>query len=92
MDCLKNLVYSSRIYKKAPRIPKPKDWQKPERGCWGMIDWSNLYQQRHNDDGKIAIYHTEYVNDIGRAIVGEPFIVADPFTALLIALVQQEGV
>ena len=74
------------------RIPKPIDWQNPERGCWGMIDWSNLYQQRHNDDGKIAIYHTEYVNDIGRAIVGEPFIVADPFTALLIALVQQEGV
>jgi hypothetical protein len=85
-------VIYRRSWHNVLRIPKPIDWQNPERGCWGMIDWSNLYQQRHNDDGKIAIYHTEYVNDIGRAIVGEPFIVADPFTALLIALVQQEGV
>ena len=47
-------------------IPKPIDWQNPERGLWNMLDSSNRYADKIMCD--------------------------DPFTALLKALAEQEGV
>ena len=63
---------------KALYIPKVYDWQNPERGLWEMIDWTKL-------DGYITHKGDIYFQD------GESDD-TDPFTALLKALVQQEGV
>lgn len=60
------------------RIPKPIDWQNPERGCWGILEGTKtLY------DHGLGVSHKT-----GYKYYPEP----DPFTALLMALVQQEGV
>jgi hypothetical protein len=80
MDCLKNLVYSSRIYNKALRIPKPIDWQNPERGLWGMIK-KGVNKQIEETDAYCFVW-----------IDSVCFEATDPFTALLMALCVQEGV
>jgi len=60
------------------RIPKPIDWQNPERGLWGILEGTKtLY------DHGLGVSHKT-----GYKYYPEP----DPFTALLMALVQQEGV
>jgi hypothetical protein len=70
------------------RIPKPIDWQNPERGLWGMVDWKkfvivdcwaydHMYiKRRPKNENDWSKFRAE----------------ADPFTALLKALVEQEGV
>lgn len=63
-------------------IPKPIDWESPERGLWGMIDW-DIWKARVNDTGQLVITQVK--------IDGLCFI-CDPFTALLKALCKQEGV
>ena len=59
-------------------IPKAIDWQNPERGLWGMISGDKTI-----GDGADCIV---YSGDFGE--VEAP----DPFTALLKALAEQEGV
>jgi len=60
------------------RIPKPIDWQNPERGLWGMI-------RRFKTLGEgtdCVCYISNHVEVTGK----------DPFTALLKALCEQEKV
>ena len=67
------------------RIPKPIDWQNPERGCLGMLNdeaFPSLFQCY---DGQWHIA----VNSGTQEII---HIAPDPFTALLKALCEQEGV
>ena len=70
-------------------IPKPIDWQNPERGLWGMIDWQKFYANTYTD-AKIVIQKRPRNEHDFDAL--EIRFMADPFTALLKALVQQEGV
>ena len=63
------------------RIPKPIDWQNPERGLWGMINWKRFDIKRVSESGGVFLTGGDS---------GDGFV--DPFTALLMALVQQEGV
>ena len=59
-------------------IPKPIDWQNPKRGCWGILEGTKtLY------DHGLGVSHKT-----GYKYYPEP----DPFTALLKALAEQEGV
>jgi len=62
-------------------LPKPIDWQNPERGLWGMLDWKQWYFDQTNICGEISFY-----NGVAHSIK------SDPFTALLKALCEQEGV
>ena len=67
------------------RIPKAIDWQNPERGLWGMIDWG----KQHGEimpDGDVWIFSIPYFEH------HQPKFKADPFTALLKALAEQEEV
>lgn len=64
------------------RIPKPIDWQNPERGCEGML--KRPYQLQRLKNGTIKLYTKTYSDGAIEA--------PDPFTALLKALAQQEGV
>jgi hypothetical protein len=76
-------------------IPKPFDWQNPERGLWGMVDWNKFHQELYGPDGDIAIYKVpfiEYNEEMGIPVKDHPLIVSDPFTALLKTLCEQEGV
>jgi hypothetical protein len=60
------------------RIPKPIDWQNPERDLWGM-----LKDDKRIEEGKTyCVVWSDY----------NSYEAPDPFTALLMALVQQEGV
>jgi hypothetical protein len=61
------------------RIPKPIDWQNPERGLWGM-----LKGYKSMAEGTDCVVYC-FDNDEGIAA-------SDPFTALLKALVEQEGI
>jgi hypothetical protein len=63
------------------RIPQPIDWQNPERGLWGMINWKRFDIKRVSESGGVFLTGGDS---------GDGFV--DPFTALLMALVQQEGV
>jgi hypothetical protein len=62
------------------RIPKPIDWQNPERGLWGIIDLDMWILSTGIDNANAYIRSADCD------------IKADPFTALLKALCQQEGV
>jgi hypothetical protein len=66
------------------RIPKPIDWQNPERGLWGMIDseWRQLISRPTNATDSRCRY-----SDNAREIFAD-----DPFTALLKTLCHQEKV
>jgi hypothetical protein len=62
------------------RIPKPIDWQNPKRGLWGMIDWDMWILSTGIDNANVYIRSADcYIKD-------------DPFTALLKALCEQDGV
>lgn len=64
------------------RIPKPIDWQNPERGLWGMVNWNN-WQIGHNFiPGYLAVISIQKLLKIH----------SDPFTALLKVLAEQEEV
>ena len=63
------------------RIPKPIDWQNPERGLWGMINWKRFDIKRVSESGGVFLTDRDS---------GDGF--ADPSTALLMALCSQEGV
>jgi len=70
------------------RIPKPIDWQNPERGLWGMIDSKkDMSEQKfvRNENNKVHLL----VFKNGTAL---EFFTPDPFTALLKALCEQEEV
>lgn len=60
------------------RIPKPIDWQNPERGLWGMIRGFKTL----GEGTDCVCYVCDYIEVTG----------ADPFTALLKALCEQEKV
>jgi hypothetical protein len=62
------------------RIPKPIDWQNPERGLWGMIK-KGVNKQIEETDAYCFVW-----------IDSVCFEATDPFTALLMALCVQEGV
>jgi len=62
----------------AIRIPKPIDWQNPERGCWGMLNYASSITRLNN--GKYSVSGNKYIE------------ASDPFTALLMALCEQCGV
>jgi hypothetical protein len=70
------------------RIPKPIDWQNPERGLWGMIDSkkdiseANFTLDKHN-----KVHLLFFKNGVACEIFAQ-----DLFTALLKALCEQEGV
>ena len=64
------------------RIPKPIDWQNPERGLWGMI--VGRREMVENPLGCTVIVTTEHKQFAYSA--------PDPLTALLKALAEQEGV
>ena len=66
------------------RIPKPIDWQNPERGCWEMILGVKTLTQ--NALGCSLIVTTESYQ---RKYWDNNY---DPFTALLKALCEQEKV
>ena len=68
------------------RIPKPIDWQNPERGCWGMADKNRWTIISHNSNDWIIQDNSNKRTKLCDSII------ADPFTALLMALVAQEGV
>ena len=62
-------------------LPLPIDPVNPERGLWGMVDWKR-FVRRILSDGKIEILIPE----------ANICYIADPETALLKALCEQEGV
>ena len=64
------------------RIPKPIDWQNPERGLDGMLKWP--YQLQRLKNGTCKLYTKTYSDGAIEA--------PDPFTALLKALCEQEEV
>ena len=66
-------------------IPKPIDPWNPERGLWKMVDWKKYYGEIM-PSGDIWIYQQPIQR--GRS----PKFIGDPFTALLKALCEQEGV
>jgi len=67
------------------RIPKPIDWQNPERGLWGMVDWEKWnIENTRSDDGSVLVFQ--------KMSIGGKQVITDPFTALLKALCEQEGV
>jgi hypothetical protein len=63
------------------RIPKPIDPWNSERGLWGMLDWRKWYVENDCRNGNLHMKTEEF-----------GFNSTDPFTALLKALCQQEGV
>ena len=79
-SCMNRDISNNRIL----RIPKPIDWQNPERGCLGMLSSFNsleCYKGKH------------WVCEIAKeGIKVASFGADDPFTALLKALCEQEGV
>jgi hypothetical protein len=75
-------------------IPLPIDPVNPSRGLWGMVDWSKLRYEQWGPDGELAIFKLPYIQyneDMGIPIKDHPFVVAEPETALLMALLEQEG-
>lgn len=85
VDCLEHRVFSDKLYDNAIRIPKPIDWQNPERGYWGMIDWETWIL----DNAGYPLYGQIQLR---RRYPDNQFqVTADPFTALLKALCQQEN-
>lgn len=66
-------------------IPKVIDWQNPERELWGSVDW-NKQHGKIMPDGEIGIFSIPYFEH------HQPKFKADPFTALLKALAEQEEV
>jgi hypothetical protein len=75
-------VIYKRNWDELLRIPKSIDWQNPERGLWGMVDWKRFYIEEHH--GAVDVLNA----DSDEALCTE----ADPFTALLKTLCMQEGV
>lgn len=75
-------------------LPLPIDPVNPERGLWGMVDWSKLRYEQWGPDGELAIFKLPYIQfneEMGIPVKDHPFIVAEPETALLMALLAQEG-
>jgi len=81
----------SEYNNKPLRIPRVYDWQNPEKGLWGMVDWTKFHQELYETDGVIAIYKIPFI-EYNEEVGDNPLIVSDPFTALLKALCKQEGV
>lgn len=69
------------------RYPLPIDPVNPERGLWGMVDWTKFKLDMFNG-GKLEIYERRN-GLVGELIVPET---ADPEEALLKALIEQENV
>jgi hypothetical protein len=89
------MVYDVRTLNDlAIRLPLPIDPVNPSRGLWGMVDWSKLRYEQWGPDGELAIFKLPYIQyneDMGIPIKDHPFVVAEPETALLMALLEQEG-
>ena len=60
------------------RLPQVHDWQNPERGLWGMVDWKK-YAGDIQDNGEISIIEID----------GDFSIRAAPELALLRACMHQ---
>ena len=76
------------------RIPKPIDWQNPERGCLGMLH-EDFKIQKYVPACKITNtyeYRIDHYYTINQKIHDYHVIDTDLFTALLKALCEQEGV
>jgi len=65
------------------RIPLPIDPRNPERGLWGMIDWTHAYARASEGDGNLLI--ETWRGDLGRP---RP-VYGSPALALLKALWAQ---
>lgn len=65
----------------AIRLPLPIDLINPERGLWGMIDWSKWFPVIQ-EDGTIKMSEND----------GDMEFISPPTEALLQALMQQEGI
>lgn len=63
------------------RIPTMYDWQNPERGLWGVVDWEKFYIKEHYSS-------IDAHKDTDEVL----FRKYDLSTALLKALCEQEGV
>jgi hypothetical protein len=63
--------------------PLPIDPVNPERGLWGMVCWKKWLQESTEVDGEILIF--QRMSNGGKQFTG------DPETALLKALITQEG-
>lgn len=82
-------------YPKAIFIPLTIDTENPERGLWGMLDWSKWNYEQCGPDGEIAIYKLPFISyceELGIPIKDHPFATGDLTTAILKALCEQEGV
>lgn len=66
----------------ALHIPKVYDWQNPERGLWGMVDWK-AYTFDIKHDG------TVFLNKRSLTLQIDCISIGDIFTALLKALCEQ---
>ena len=85
IDCLEYEVFSPKLYNGCLRLPLPIDPRNPERGIWGMIDWS-IYDYTSGLDNTMAIW------DKTRLLgPGQFSIATTPELALLKALAHQEG-
>jgi hypothetical protein len=77
----------ARLFNRCVRIPKPIDWQNPERGLWCMLK---------EDKKFVSLFYSEkgfacQVHKINSPILYS-YEAPDPFTALLKALCAQENV
>jgi hypothetical protein len=78
------IIYK-RSWHELLRIPKPIDWQNPERGLWGMIDSDEIKLEKFTS----SMEDVHYFLAIGDRKV---IIESNLFTALLKALCEQEEV
>jgi len=79
--CVKGNIYNDSVYKKAILFPKVFDWTYPQRSLWCMVDWNKFYIEEQH--GAIDVHkNTDEILCLEY----------DPFTALLKALCEQEGV
>jgi hypothetical protein len=77
------------------RLPLSIDPGHPERGLWGMMDWTKYFIESGGPDGEIAVYEQpfiEYSEELGISVKSHPIITEQPYLALLLALAHQWNV
>ena len=77
--------FNANQFPNAIRIPKVIDWQNPERGLRGMLNTRTVIEIRNS---KTIVKQNWGYSSIWDSRLDAP----DPFTALLKALAEQEGV
>ena len=81
--------HDQNMFQEDLRIPLIIDWQNPERGLWGMVNWWKFSQETEKGSGDIGIYKLRYIRT--DPPTQQFSYVGAPFTALLKALAEQEG-